>query len=78
MRERLNRIPAAFADILATGELQWVDSVTFVSDVPGKNDGSQGLGGGGVTLDALLDLVQHAQTSIAIQTPYLIMTELGQ
>lgn len=78
VRERLNRIPAAFTDILASGELQWVDSVTFVSDVPGKNDGSQGLGGGGATLDALLDLVQHAQTSIVIQSPYLITTELGQ
>ena len=78
VRERLNRIPAAFEGLQASGELQWLDSVTYVSDVPGKNDGSQGLGGGGATLDALLDLVRHAHTSIAIQSPYLITTELGR
>ena len=78
VRERVNTIPVAFEGVQASGALQWLDSVTYVSDVPGKNDGSQGLGGGGATLDALLDLVRHARTSIAIQSPYLITTELGR
>ncbi len=78
VRARVNGIPQAFTAIRASGGLQWVDSVTFVSDVPGKNDGSQGLGGGGVTLDTLLSLVRRAHTSIAIQSPYLVTTELGR
>jgi len=78
VREQVSTIPVAFKAIQASGKLQWLDSVAYVSDVPGKNDGSQGLGGGGATLDALLDLVQHAHTSIAIQSPYLITTELSR
>ena len=78
VRERLKSIPVAFEAIHASGALQWLDSVTYVSDVPGKNDGSQGLGGGGATLDALLDMVKHARTSITIQSPYLITTEQGR
>ena len=78
VRERVNSIPVAFEEMRASGKLQWLDSVTYVADVPGKNDGSQGLGGGGATLDALLALVQHAHTSVAIQSPYLVTTELGR
>ncbi|HWA57966.1 MAG TPA: phospholipase D-like domain-containing protein, partial [Gemmatimonadales bacterium] len=57
------------------GELVWLDSVEYVSDVPGKNDGSEGLGGGGITLDTLERLVREAKHSIAIQSPYLITTD---
>jgi putative cardiolipin synthase len=78
VRRRVDSIPVAFAGILASGGLQWVDSVTFASDVPGKNDGSQGLRGGGATLDTLIDLVRHAKTSVTIQSPYLITTEAGR
>lgn len=78
VRARLPTIPAAFEAIQASGALQWLDSVSYISDVPGKNDGRAGLGGGGATLDSLLDLVKHARTSIAIQSPYLITTELGR
>ncbi len=78
VRQQVASIPVAFEAIQASGRLQWLDSVRYVSDVPGKNDGTHGLGGGGVTLDTLLDLVRHAQHSIAIQSPYLITTELGR
>ncbi len=78
VREQVASIPVAFDAIQASGRLQWLDSVSYVSDVPGKNDGSQGLGGGGATLDTLLDLVRHARSSIAIQSPYLVTTELGR
>jgi phosphatidylserine/phosphatidylglycerophosphate/cardiolipin synthase-like enzyme len=78
VRGLLQRIPVAFEAIQTSGALQWLDSVTYVSDVPGKNPGREGLGGGGATLDALLDLVRRAGTSIAIQSPYLITTELGR
>lgn len=78
VRQRVNRIPAAFEGMQTSGKLQWLDSVTYIADVPGKNDGSQGLAGGGATLDALLALVEQAHTSVVIQSPYLITTELGR
>jgi putative cardiolipin synthase len=56
----------------------WLDDVPFISDAPGKNDGSKGLGVGGVSTSALIDLVKQAKSSIEIQTPYLITTELSQ
>ncbi|MBD0777639.1 phospholipase D family protein [Maribacter sp. ANRC-HE7] len=78
IRERIARLPMAFKEIKESGDLVWLDEVAFISDVPGKNDGTQGLGGGGVATSALVDLVKNAKSSIAIQTPYLITTELGQ
>ena len=70
-------VPFAFQHIQSTDRLYWVDSVAFVSDIPGKNDGSQGLKGGSTTTDELVKLVKAANESIYIQTPYLIMTDLG-
>lgn len=59
-------------------EFYWVDSVEFVSDLPGKNDGSQGLGGGGISTTRLIELVKNAKQSIDIQTPYLVTSELSR
>jgi phosphatidylserine/phosphatidylglycerophosphate/cardiolipin synthase-like enzyme len=78
VREKIKNIPAAFDQIQKSGKLQWVDSVNFISDMPGKNDGTQGLGGGGVSTNALINLVKQAKESIIIQTPYLITTDLGK
>jgi phosphatidylserine/phosphatidylglycerophosphate/cardiolipin synthase-like enzyme len=52
--------------------------VDFISDLPGKNDGKNGLGGGGISTSVLIDLVKNAKSSIEIQTPYLITSELSQ
>ena len=78
VRDKIKKLPQAFKSIQSSGELVWLDSVDFVSDIPGKNDGTKGLDGGGVSTDALIKLVQQAQKSIDIQSPYLITTELGQ
>ncbi len=78
VRERIANLPATFDTIKNSGDLVWLDDVEFISDIPGKNDGNKGLGGGGVTTDALIDLVKHAKSSIDIQTPYLITTELSR
>ena len=78
VREQLDGIPRAFERILATGALQWIDSVQYVTDTPGKNDGSAGLGGGSATLDALSALVRGASKTIDIQSPYLVTTEVGR
>jgi phosphatidylserine/phosphatidylglycerophosphate/cardiolipin synthase-like enzyme len=78
IRARIEKLPAVFRELRKTGELIWVDNVSFISDLPGKNDGSNGLGGGGISTSALIDLVKNAKYSIDIQTPYLITTELSQ
>jgi phosphatidylserine/phosphatidylglycerophosphate/cardiolipin synthase-like enzyme len=78
VRDRIKALPNTFKSIANSGKLVWLDDVRFVSDEPGKNDGENGLGGGGVSTSILIDLVKNAKTSIEIQTPYLITTELGQ
>lgn len=53
------------------------DDVEFISDVPGKNEGTAGLGGSGESTDKLIDAVTNARSSILIQSPYLILPEGG-
>jgi phosphatidylserine/phosphatidylglycerophosphate/cardiolipin synthase-like enzyme len=78
VRARLEKLPVVFQELKNSGNLVWVDDVSFISDLPGKNDGSSGLGGGGISTSALIDLVKNAKYSLDIQTPYLITTELSQ
>ncbi len=78
VRKRIANLPSTFKTINDSGDLVWLDDVQFISDDPGKNDGENGLGGGGRSTTALIDLVKNAQTSIEIQTPYLITTTLAQ
>jgi phosphatidylserine/phosphatidylglycerophosphate/cardiolipin synthase-like enzyme len=78
VREKIRSVPVAFQQIQETGDLVWVDRVSFISDVPGKNDGTMGLGGGGICTDSLISLIQRAKESIYIQSPYLITTEQSQ
>lgn len=78
VRTRIEKLQAVFELIQEDGKLLWVDHVQFVSDIPGKNDGTHGLSGGGVCTDSLINLVKRAKVSIDIQSPYLITTELGR
>lgn len=78
VREKIKQIPSAFDMIQQSGKLQWVDHVEFISDIPGKNDGSRGLAGGGIATDALIKIIQQAKDSIIIQSPYLITTDVGK
>ncbi|MDB5256884.1 MAG: ymdC [Chitinophagaceae bacterium] len=78
VRANMQELPQAFQRIQQSGQLVWADSVFFVSDVPGKNDGKKGLSGSGVCTDALINLIKKAKYSIDIQSPYLITTEIGQ
>jgi cardiolipin synthase C len=55
-----------------------LDSVYFVSDIPGKNDGTKGLSGRGICTDTLISLIKQAKKSIDIQSPYLITSKLGK
>ncbi|MBC8090256.1 MAG: phospholipase D family protein [Phycisphaerae bacterium] len=78
VRERIKSVPVAFDHIRESGALVWSDSVTFVTDAPGKNAGTDGLGGGGASTDELIRLIKGAQKSVTIQSPYLVTTGLSQ
>ena len=78
IRNKIENLHTTFGEIQISGDLVWVDSIQFVSDLPGKNDGTEGLGGGGLTTSALINMVKNAKSSIEIQSPYLITSELSQ
>ncbi len=50
VREKIDNMPVTFEKMASTGALTWTDSVTFISDIPGKNN-SEGLSGSGVCTD---------------------------
>ncbi|MCW8943366.1 MAG: phospholipase D-like domain-containing protein, partial [Sedimenticola sp.] len=70
VRQALLTMRSQFEVMMTT--MQWGD-VQFISDLPGKNPGIDGMKGGGETTSALLDLITRAQQSILIQSPYLVM-----
>jgi len=78
VRTRIKKFPETFKSIKSSGKLVWLDDVSFISDIPGKNNETNSLKGGGITTSALISLVQKAKSSIDIQTPYLITTELSR
>ncbi|MFN2425550.1 MAG: phosphatidylserine/phosphatidylglycerophosphate/cardiolipin synthase family protein [Candidatus Binatia bacterium] len=55
-------------------EATW-GKVEFLSDLPGKNDETWRLGGGGRSTQALAALVDEATDRIVIQSPYLVMSD---
>jgi putative cardiolipin synthase len=79
-----NFAPEVREAVEATGEhieallqmMVW-DDMTFISDIPGKNAGEMGLGGGGESTRQLIVALQDARESILIQSPYLVMPERG-
>ncbi|MDZ4714734.1 MAG: phospholipase D family protein [Cytophagales bacterium] len=77
VRDKIRGMPIAFQRIKDSGQLVWVDSVSFISDRPGKND-ARGLSGGGVTTAFLMNLVRNAKKSIHIQTPYLVTMDASR
>lgn len=77
VRQRIKDIPVAFQQIQNSGNLVWTNQVSFVSDLPGKNN-ADGLAGGGVATDSLMQLIKNAKTSVLIQSPYLVTTEASR
>lgn len=69
VRAALNALPGRFPVVL--DELAWGEA-RFITDAPGKNDGSRGLKGGGATTRFLANLLGSAKRSVTIQSPYLI------
>lgn len=77
VRQKIASAPLVFNDLVESGLLIWTDLAYFISDDPGKNDGTEGLGGGGRSTEQLIDLVRNATESIRIDTPYLVTTGLS-
>lgn len=78
VRREVEAAPDAFTRLLQAGGLPLVDGVRFISDQPGKNAGDAGLGGGGASTDALVELLREAEREVIIQTPYLITTDAAR
>ncbi len=78
VRDKIKNLPKSFPYLQKSGALVWVDDVRFISDEPGKNDGNSGLGGGGISTSQLIRLVKNAKSTIDIQSPYLITSELSR
>jgi len=74
VRETIANAAHYFPTLLET--MTWED-VVFLSDVPGKNAGESGLGGGGESTNQLINAVKSAKESVLIQSPYLIMPDGG-
>lgn len=76
IRSKIDSFQTTIRHIKRSGALVWVDSVAFISDIPGKNK-AEGISGGGISTDALMKLVRNAEYSVDIQSPYLITTLSG-
>ena len=74
VRQALEDLPGKFAGLLR--ELVW-DEARFLCDLPGKNDGKEGLGGGGQTTTALVTALKQAKKRVTIQSPYLVLPDGG-
>ena len=78
IRDKINNLANEFAVIEKSGDLHWLEGVSYISDQPGKNQAGEFLGGGGISTDALMTLIQQAKTSVIIQTPYLITSDAAK
>ncbi|TBR26391.1 phospholipase D family protein, partial [bacterium] len=74
VRAAAEHLPDRFPELFKG--LVWADA-RFVSDIPGKNLGDEGLAGSGVTTRTILSAAAAAQRSVVIQSPYCVLTEKG-
>jgi len=72
VRSAVENIPNYFPALVK--ELEWC-KVDIINDIPGKNDATFSLSGGGQSTEALATLIQSAKNSVVMQTPYLILTD---
>jgi putative cardiolipin synthase len=72
IRSQLEHLAKTFGALLK--ELVWASQARYVTDLPGKNPGDQGLGGGGQSTLALAEVLRGAQHQVTLQSPYCILT----
>ncbi len=74
MHNKVNLFPDEIKAAKASGELVWVNEISFISDKPGKNEEKVNWEGG-ICLDSLMHLLGQAKKSVIIQSPYFILTD---
>lgn len=57
-----------------TAQIAW-GKAEFISDKPGKNDSLNSLSGGGLATTALAQVIDDAEESIVIQSPYVVLSD---
>lgn len=72
VRAAINKLSTDFTKLIAN--VIWCD-ITFISDIPGKNQEKRSLGGGGLTAKSLADVIENAKENIVIQSPYLVLSD---
>ncbi|MFP4611090.1 MAG: phospholipase D-like domain-containing protein [Thiohalophilus sp.] len=72
VRQAISHLSSEFSDLI--DEVVWSE-VRFISDMPGKNEETDSLGGGGLSTAALAKLVDNAKQTILIQSPYLVLSD---
>lgn len=70
MKQGILDVPRRVPDLLHDMDLC---DARYIHDLAGKNDGTQGLGGGGALTSALAALLDSAREEVLIQSPYLIL-----
>lgn len=78
IRQQIKDMPKVFEKMYEDGELHVLENVEYITDIPGKNNKDEFLGGSGESTERLIELVKSAKKSITIQTPYLVTTDLGK
>lgn len=78
IRKQIKDMPIVFDSMRKAGYMEWLDNIEYITDLPGKNNEDKFLGGGGISTDKLIELVRNAKSTITIQTPYLVTTDLGK
>lgn len=74
MKEKVKQFPDELNSAHKSGDLVWVRQISFVSDIPGKNEEKEKRKGG-VCTDSLISLFKSAKATIDIQSPYFIITD---
>ncbi|MCW3103123.1 MAG: phospholipase family protein [Bacteroidetes bacterium] len=77
LRDKVKAFPEEIRAATKAGEFVWVGKAVYISDEPGKNEDRKDREGG-ICTDSLICLIQQAKTSIDIQSPYFITTEVSK
>lgn len=75
VRDAIDNLALSFPALAK--EIEWGD-VNFISDAPGKNAQKDSFTAGGESTSALAGLVENANTSILIQSPYLVLSDKAE
>lgn len=72
VRAAIRKLSTDFSKLITN--VIWSD-ITFISDIPGKNQETSSLGGGGLAATSLAEVIENAKENIVIQSPYLVLSD---